>query len=119
MGNSNYNDRADNIGSVGGSMDSYFDGGLLQKTGWTLLGMLVTVLTLGICLPWAYCMIYRWEAKHTVIDGRRLRFDGTAIQLFGKWILWLLLTIITIGIYGLWVSIKLKKWRVMHTHFED
>ncbi len=99
--------------------DSYFDGGLLQNIGWTLLGVLVTVLTIGICLPWAYCMIYRWETKHTVINGHRLYFDGTAVQLFGKWILWLLLTIITVGIYGLWVSIKLKKWKTSHTHFAN
>ncbi len=99
--------------------DSCFDGGLLQLIGWRLLGGLVTVLTLGICLPWAFCMVYRWEAKHTVINGRRLYFDGTAVQLFGKWVLWLLLTIITIGIYGFWVDIKLKKWKVSHTHFAN
>ncbi len=34
--------------------ESYFDGGLLQLIGYRFLGMLVTVLTLGICLPWAY-----------------------------------------------------------------
>ena len=99
--------------------ESGFDGGLLQYIGWVLLGILVTVLTLGICLLWAYCMIYRWETKHTVINGRRLIFDGTAVQLFGKWIIWLLLTIITLGIYGLWVGIKLKKWKVSHTHFAN
>ena len=32
---------------------SKFDGGLLQLIGWKLLGALITVLTLGICLPWA------------------------------------------------------------------
>ncbi len=98
---------------------SYFDGGLLQLIGWTLLGILVTVLTLGICLPWAYCMIYRWYASHTVIIWHRLYFDGTAMQLFGKWIVWLLLTIITLGIYGLWVNIKLRKWKVSHTFFAN
>jgi len=96
--------------------DSYFDGGLLQLIGYYILGILVTVLTLGICLPWAYTMIYNWEAKHTVINGERLYFDGTAIGLFGNWIKWLLLTIITFGIYGFWVGIKLKKWRISHTH---
>ena len=95
---------------------SYFDGGLAQLIVYRILGFLVTVLTLGICLPWAYTMIYNWEAKHTVIEGERLSFDGTAVGLFGNWIKWLLLTIITIGIYGFWVGIKLKKWRVSHTH---
>lgn len=98
---------------------SEFDGGLLQLIGWELLGALVTLCTLGICAPWAFCMIYRWEAKHTVINGRRLEFDGTAAQLFGKWILWLLLTVVTLGIYSFWLTIKLKKWKISHTHFAD
>ena len=96
---------------------SYFDGGLLQLIGWKLLGGIITFFTLGICYPWAVCMIYNWEIKHTTIEGRRLFFDGTAIELFGNWIKWLLLTIITFGIYAFWVSIAIKKWKVKHTHF--
>lgn len=96
---------------------SYFDGGLLQLIGYRFLGVLVTVCTLGICFPWAFTMIYSWEAKHTVINGYRLEFDGTALQLFGNWIKWLLLTIITFGIYGFWVEIKLRKWKISHTNF--
>ena len=64
-------------------------------------------------------MIYSWETKHTVIEGRRLRFDGTAMQLFGSWIKWLLLCFITLGIYSFWVGIALKKWKVKHTFFAD
>ena len=97
--------------------ESYFDGGLFQLIGWKLLGGLITLITLGICYPWAVCMVYNWEVKHTVIEGKRLEFDGKAIQLFGNWIKWLLLTIITFGIYGFWVGIKLKKWITKHTHF--
>lgn len=99
--------------------NSYFDGGLLQLIGWKILGSLVTALTLGICYPWACCMVYNWEIKHTVIEGRRLCFDGKAIQLFGNWIKWLLLTIVTLGIYGFWVAIRLKQWKTLHTHFAD
>ena len=98
---------------------SYFDGGLLQLIGWQILGGLVTAITLGICYPWAICMIYRWEAKHTVINGRRLKFDGTAAQLFGNWIKWILLTIITLGIYSFWLNIKLIQWKTKHTVFAD
>ena len=98
-------------------MKSEFDGGLLQLIGWTILGSLITTLTLGICFPWAIVKIYDWEIKHTTIEGKRLVFDGTAVQLFGLWIKWLLLIVITIGIYSFWVQISLKKWKVAHTHF--
>ena len=61
-------------------------------------------------------MVYNWETKHTVINGRRLSFDGKAIQLFGNWIKWALLCIVTLGIYSFWLSIALKKWKTKHTH---
>ena len=95
--------------------NSYFDGGLAQLIGWYALGGLITFFTLGICYPWACCMIYNWETKHTVINGHRLRFTGTALGLFGNWIKWLLLTVITLGIYGLWLNIKIRKWKTAHT----
>lgn len=95
---------------------SYFDGSLLELVGWTILGGIVTFFTFGICTPWAFCMIYRWEIEHTIIDGKRLGFDGSASQLFGHWIKWLILLIITFGFYGLWINIKLKQWKVKHTY---
>lgn len=98
---------------------SYFDGGLLQLIGWKILGALITVCTFGICYPWAFCMVYSWEAKHTVINGRRLKFTGSAISLFGQWIKWFLLCLVTCGIYSFGLVIALKKWQVKHTEFEN
>ncbi len=97
---------------------SFFDGGLLQYIGWTILGTLVTICTIGICYPWALCMVYGWKINHTVIEGIRLKFQGSAVGLFGHWIKWLFLTIITIGIYGFWVFIKLEDWKVKNTIFK-
>lgn|SRR5690625_4076603 len=97
--------------------ESYFDGGLFQYIGWVVLGWIITVVTLGICLPWAITMIYRWKINHTVIEGRRLAFHGSAIGLFGHWIKWWVLTIITLGIYGFWVFIRLEQWKVRHTTY--
>ena len=97
--------------------ESYFDGGLAQLIGWTILGGLVTSLTLGICYPWALCMVYGWKINHTVIQGQRLKFTGKAGSLFGLWVKWLLLCIVTLGIYGFWLGISLEKWKVKHTIF--
>lgn len=97
---------------------SYFDGGLLSLIGWSLLGGLISFLTLGICYPWALCLVYGWKINHTVIEGRRLHFNGTGMSLFANWIKWFLLTVITLGIYGFWVGIELEKWKVKNTSFE-
>jgi uncharacterized membrane protein YjgN (DUF898 family) len=99
--------------------ESFFDGKLSQLIGWSILGGIVTAITLGICYPWAVCMVYGWKINHTVIEGRRLQFHGRAVSLFGQWVKWLLLCIITIGIYGFWVGISLEKWKVKNTTFAN
>jgi len=106
-----------NINIISGKHGSYFDGGLLQLIGCSILGTLITALTFGICYPWALCMVYGWKINHTVIEGRRLKFIGTAIGLFGNWIKWSILTIITLRIYGFWVGIALEKWKAKNTYF--
>ena len=94
---------------------SEFKGRTIQLIGWRLLGALISVVTFGICMPWAHCMVMRWETNHTYIDGKQLHFDGKGGQLFGRYLLWGLLTIVTIGIFGLFVPVKMRKWRAGHT----
>ncbi|HZK04655.1 MAG TPA: DUF898 family protein [Actinomycetaceae bacterium] len=95
-----------------------FDGGAATYIGTGILGTLITVLTAGICYPFAVVLIERWRAKHSYIDGRPLVFTGTAVALFGHWIKLLLLIIITIGIYSFWVVPQLTKWKWEHTDFD-
>src|SRR4051812_20933029 len=68
-----------------------FDGGAGSYFVMSLLAFLVIVFTLGIALPWAVVMKYRWRCEHTYIDGQQLRFTGSGSRLFGQWIKWLLL----------------------------
>ena len=98
--------------------ESYFDGRTIQLIGWRLLGLLLAGITLGIGTPWAQCMILRWEARHTVINGKRLCFTGRGLQLLGNYLLWGLLTIITLGIYAIFIPVRMQKWRVSHTCFD-
>jgi len=108
-----------NVNTTSQKNDSYFDGGILQLIGWTILGAIITFFTLGIAYPWVLCKVYGWKIEHTVIQGRRLKFIGTGISLFRLWIKWLLLMIITLGIYSFWVGISLEKWKVKNTIFEN
>ena len=98
-------------------VDSYFDGGLLELIGISILGMIITVCTFGIAYPWALCLVFGWKINHTVINGKRLKFKGSGIGLFGNWIKWFLLSVITLGIYGFWLGIALEKWKVKNTDF--
>jgi uncharacterized membrane protein YjgN (DUF898 family) len=91
-----------------------FDGGAASYFGVILLAGLVTVCTLGICVPWAICMRYKWRAQHTLIYGNRVKFTGSGAGLFGNWVKWWLLCIVTLGIYSFWVVPRLIGWIVEH-----
>lgn len=95
-----------------------FDGGAGTWLGVQIGGALVTLFTLGICYPWAVVMTYRWKAKHTYLNGHRLRFTGSAPALFGTWVKWLLLLFVTVGIYSFWLYPALTRWIVEHQELD-
>ncbi len=99
--------------------DSYFDGGTAKLALLNLLVFFSSVLTLGIAYPFAISLLMRWEAKHTVINGKRLIFLGSAGQFFKKYILWLFLTVITFGVSSIWLGLSIEKWKVQNTKFEN
>lgn len=98
---------------------SFFDGGLLGFIGWGILAFILMVITLGIGTPWAECMLYRYQFKHTAYNGHRLKFRGSGLGLLGNTIKWIFFTIITLGIYGLFVPVKKAKWIISNLHYED
>lgn len=95
-----------------------FDGGAGTFLGTGILAWLITVLTLGLGLPWAICVYYSWRTKHTIIDGYRLRFAGSGGRLFGNWIKWWFFCIITLGIYSFWVVPRLVRWITRNQQFD-
>lgn len=96
-----------------------FDGWFGQQVLITLLGAVISVLTLGLALPAAATASARWRATHTVLDGRRLTFDGKGVQLFGNYIKWWLLSVVTLGIYAWFIPNRLRAWKAKHTHYEN
>lgn len=99
--------------------DSYFDGGLLELIGWRILAGLVIGITFGIATPWALCMLYSYQFKHTVYNGKRLKFEGTGGDLFVNMFKWFFFTIITLGIYAFFIPVNRTKWVISNLHYED
>lgn len=96
-----------------------FDGGAATYIGTALLGLLITVCTLGICYPFALVLVERWRCKHAFIDGQQLVFTGSAVGLFGNWIKWFALCVVTLGIYGFWVGPRIQQWKWEHRSFAN
>lgn len=102
-------------GVVSGSQIYQFRGGAGSLFGAQILGLLITVLTLGICYPFAVVLVERWRARNTYLLGHQLQFVGTGWGIFGLWVKWLLLCIVTLGIYTFWVYPRLTQWKVEKT----
>ena len=98
--------------------ESSFDGKLIQLIGWYIIGFILSVVTLGLGIPFAKCFILDWRFKHTKINGKRLSFDGNGLQLWGNYIKWTFFSIITLGIFLLFLPVQWNKWLVKHTHYE-
>ncbi|MBE7079912.1 MAG: DUF898 domain-containing protein [Clostridiales bacterium] len=78
----------------------------------------VAALLILFGLAWAVIRFMKWETKHTIISGNRVKFNGNAFQLLGNCFKWMFLTIITVGIYALWLPIKVRKWKVKHMELQ-
>ena len=107
------------------NQESKFDGSFWAFVGWSILGVLVCIITLGIAFPWVCCWIIRWRTNNTVIEGRRLQFNGSGLSLFGHfilrgWLLGIILTPLTLGLYPIYYfNVSLKKWEIKNTTFAD
>ena len=100
------------------TMESFFDGNLMQLVLLNFACGVLNTLTLGLAYPLVSCIRLRWLNKHAVINKKKLIFKGTAGSLYLHYLLWSFLTVITFGIYGLWLKINLIKWQVKNTHIK-
>lgn len=78
------------------------------------VGVLLTIITLGIYLPWFIVKLYKYILENTTfkVGGNEVRFDfrGSGAELFGIWIIGAILSVITIGIYYSWFLVNLSKF---------
>lgn len=72
-------------------------------------------ITFGLYSPWAWVMVFRKRASHTMINGKTVTFTGTGLQLFLLVLVYGLLTLITVGLYGPWAMCKFFTWKAQNT----
>lgn len=104
-----------------GGLDFVGTGGSLFVT--FLVGYLLTLVTIGIYMPWFMVKLIRFFATNTRIDisGSVFYADflGTGGQLFVKLLVGYLLTLVTVGIYGFWFMADLLKFQINNLIITD
>ena len=87
-----------------------------------LVGLLLTMITFGIYLPWFVVKLRKFQYDNTMIKGlpggqMRMAFTGTGGELFVRGLVGYLLTAITLGIYGPWFICNLIDYFAENTTF--
>ncbi len=62
------------------------DGSTWRYVGLSLLYGLLSVVTLGLAVPWMNTALQRYKIEHTIFGNRRFSFTGTGRGLIGKWL---------------------------------
>ncbi len=88
-----------------------------QYFGYGLMRLLLLGLTCGLATPWVTCMMYNWDIKHQIVNGRRLEFNGSGVGFLGEYLIIALLSLITCGIYLPWGIVRQIKYVTGHTYF--
>ena len=85
--------------------------------GKLIVGAILSMLTVGIYLPWYIVSLVQYVCSKTTLRGTTrgdltLRFGGTGGALFVAGLVGFLLTSITFGIYAPWFVVNLQKYFV-------
>ena len=100
------------------SGESFFDDKGIKLFWFNFLLRVLNVISLGLLIPFTFCMRMRYINRHTVINRKQLVFTGTGLSLLGRYIIWSLLTCITFGIYGWWVQLRFLQWQTFNIHIK-
>lgn len=70
-----------------GNNGSQYSGSYKGLLGRVVLLILISVASLGIAVPWAIMLVYRWVASKVKLNDKQVVFSGVGKQLFPAWIL--------------------------------
>lgn len=83
-----------------------------------MVGLLLTLITLGLYGPVFTNRVYGTLTRNTRYGNRSFAYSGTDGEAFRIAIKGLLLTVVTLGIYFFWYQAAMARFRISHTHFE-
>lgn len=97
------------------SSQSQYSGSYKGLLGRVVLLLLISFGSVGIAVPWAIALVYRWFISNVKIDERQLVYKGVGKTLFPSWILVWLVSAGTVGI------LAFVGWRSFgdYGHFES
>ncbi|MCB9729811.1 MAG: DUF898 family protein [Deltaproteobacteria bacterium] len=86
----------------------------------SIVGYVLTLVTLGIYAPWFICRVRALMSERTTLyangqEAGSFEFHGSGGGLFKTFIVGYLLTMVTFGIYAAWFQVKLKRFFLEHT----
>lgn len=84
-----------------------------------IVGVVLTIVTLGIYAPWFQVTLWKFIAQHSTFKESNRTwttdFTGTGLELWLKLVIGTILTIVTLGIYAPWWLASLIRWKVGST----
>ncbi len=75
-----------------------------------IINFLLSVITLGIYIPWAIVKVARYMAGKTTLGGAAFSFEGKGGDLFSLYLVNYILTAITAGIYGPIATLRITEY---------
>jgi len=80
-------------------------------------GIFLTVVTLGLYMPWFMVAQERFMSKKIKIGNKNFKYNGVGGEYFKILILGYILSVITLGIYSFWWRASLKNYYWDHLEF--
>jgi uncharacterized membrane protein YjgN (DUF898 family) len=80
-------------------------------------GLLLTIVTLGVYLPFYQANMRRYWSGNTYFGNTRFMYDGSGKDLIGHFLLAIVLTIPTLYLYWIWYAARQMRYHWSHTRF--
>lgn len=88
-----------NLHFEGQQDNSYFNANFFDMFFIGFSMFLLTIMTIGLALPWANALWHCFVNENSIIDGKKLGFHASGGSFFAMNIFWSMLTVFTLGFY--------------------